>query len=137
MMQTNDALELRFVKKLDLREEMEQKVATASAQIGDVVIKGLDVWKSQSGKLTVYWPKHWRGPGRSETVDLPAELRAEVEAEVITAYRIARKEAKERAIKEAARRSAVTSVPQPLSSLQATDFVSVQRNTTDDKEENY
>ena len=83
-----------YVEKILLREEMERRVAEATIQVGDVRIGGITVWRSANGHVRVYWPKHWSGPGRSETIDLPPELRAEIETEVITAYKEAKVEAK-------------------------------------------
>jgi hypothetical protein len=75
------------VEKIDLITDLERRVALAAVRLGDVVIRGVAVWKSPRGKLRVFWPSYKRGYGFEDAVSLPVELQAEVDAVVIAAYK--------------------------------------------------
>lgn len=85
------------VERLELAMELERRVALATVRIGEVVIRGVAVWRSSSGRLRVYLPSYRLGAAWDDIVQLPADLRADVEAAVITAF----KEAKSHAEKPA------------------------------------
>ena len=74
------------VQAIRLTKDIEKRVAFATIQIGDIVIRGVAVWRSPEGKLRVYLPSHKLGSGFEETVSLPDELRSRVEADVLAAY---------------------------------------------------
>jgi hypothetical protein len=75
------------VENIRLAPEMEKEVAMATVRIGDVLIRGVRVWKSPQGKLRVFFPGHKLGPAWEDTIDLSSEVRSEVEADVIAAYK--------------------------------------------------
>lgn len=82
-----------FVQRVDLAVDWDRRVALADVRIGDVLIRGVAVWKAKSGKLHVQWPSYKFREGQGgyrEAVELPPDLRSEIEADVIAAYRKAR-----------------------------------------------
>jgi hypothetical protein len=44
------------VEKVELTTEVERRVALATVRLGEVVIRGVAVWKSPRGKLRVFVP---------------------------------------------------------------------------------
>lgn len=78
------------VKKLTLTADLDKRVALATVRVGDVLISGIAVWRSASGKLWVYFPSHKAGSRFEDTVTLPPGLRSAIEAEVIAAYKSAK-----------------------------------------------
>jgi len=77
------------VRGISLATDSDKRVATASIQVGDVLIRGIAVWRSPHGKLCVFFPSYRRGYSFEEAISLPSELRTEIEAEVIAAYKAA------------------------------------------------
>jgi hypothetical protein len=75
------------VEKIDLTTEIEKRVALATVRLGEIVIRGVAVWKSPRGKLRVFWPSYKRGYGFEDAIALPVDLQAEVDAAVIAAYK--------------------------------------------------
>lgn len=75
-----------YVQAIRLTKDFDKRVAFATIQIGDIVIRGVAVWRSPEGKLRVYFPSHKLGSGFEETFSLPDELRSRVEADVLAAY---------------------------------------------------
>lgn len=69
---------------------MDRRVAIATVRIGEVLVRGVAVWRTSQGRLRVYFPNYWLGAYHEEAVCLPEELRAEVEADVISAYKTAK-----------------------------------------------
>ena len=82
------------VESISLAADVDQRIALASVRIGEVLIRGVAVWRSQHGKLRVYFPSYRLGAGWDEAIYLPEELRTEVEADVIAGYKAAKAEAK-------------------------------------------
>ena len=74
------------VQAIKLTKAIEKRVAFATIHIGDIVIRGVAVWRSPEGKLRVYLPSHKLGSGFEETICLPDELRSRVEVDVAAAY---------------------------------------------------
>lgn len=74
------------VQSITLTEDFDKRVAFATIQIGDIIIRGVAVWRSPEGKLRVYLPSNKLGSGFEETVSLPDELRSMVEVDVLAAY---------------------------------------------------
>lgn len=83
-----------FVESIALAHEIEHRIALATVRIGDVTIRGVAVWRSRNGRLSVYFPNYWLGSGRDEAVCLPDDLRTQIEADVISAYKEAKSAAK-------------------------------------------
>jgi hypothetical protein len=69
---------------------MDKKIALATVRLGDVLMRGVAVWRSRHGNLRVYFPSYKLGAGWDEAIYLPEELRTEVEADVISAYKQAK-----------------------------------------------
>jgi hypothetical protein len=78
------------VEKIEFITDLEKRVALATVRIGEVVIRGVTVWRSSNGKLRVYFPNYRRSLGYDEAISLSPDLRAEVEADVIAAYKAAK-----------------------------------------------
>lgn len=83
------------VEAITLREDVDHRVAFAAVRIGDVLIRGVTVWRASNGSLRVYFPSYKQGSGFEDAIQLPEVLRTEVEADVIAAYKVARAEAVE------------------------------------------
>jgi hypothetical protein len=79
-----------LVEHIALAQELDHRVALATVRLGDVVIRGVAVWRSRHGKLRVCFPSYKLGEGWEDAIAVPAELRAQVEADVISAYKAAK-----------------------------------------------
>ncbi len=79
-----------LVEHIVLAQEVDHRVALATVHIGEVVIRGVAVWRNRQGKLRVYFPSYKLGVGWEDAIAVPAELRARVEADVISAYKAAK-----------------------------------------------
>ncbi len=90
------------VEAVQLDTEMDRRIALAAVRIGEVLIRGVAVWRSRHGKLRVFFPSYRLGAGWDEAIYLPPDLRTQVEAEVIAAFKAARSAAKVRAEKTGA-----------------------------------
>jgi hypothetical protein len=75
------------VENIVLATEMEKRVAFASVRLGDVVVRGIAVWKSPRGKLRVFVPSFKNQYAYEDAISLPSDLQAEVDAAVISAYK--------------------------------------------------
>lgn len=84
------------IEKIELTAEIERRVALASIRLGQIVIRGVAVWKSPQGKLRVFWPSYKRGHGFEDAIALPSDLKSDVAALVIAAY----KDAKDKVIEK-------------------------------------
>jgi DNA-binding cell septation regulator SpoVG len=85
------------VENVTLGVDWERRVALASVRIGEVLIKGVAVWRGRNGHLRVFWPsyKFSEAPGfYTDAIELPPELRADVEAAIIAAYKDAKAQKK-------------------------------------------
>jgi hypothetical protein len=82
------------VEDISLAEEIDQRVALATVRLGDVTLRGVAVWRSRNGRLSVFFPSYKRGAGWDDAVGLPSELRSQVDADVIVAYKEAKAAAK-------------------------------------------
>jgi hypothetical protein len=98
-----------YVEDIALAQEMEHRIALATVRIGEVQIRGIAVWRSKNGKLSVFFPSYKLGSVWVDAICVPDELRSEIEADVIAAY----KEAKTAAKKEEGKRSS----PRPTAKL--------------------
>ncbi len=81
------------VEKMVLDTELEKRVGLATVKIGEVIVRGITVWRTPAGRLRVYFPSYRRSAGFDEAIELSPELRAELEADVIAAYKSAKSEA--------------------------------------------
>ncbi len=75
------------VEAISLAQENERRVAFASARIGDVLIRGIAVWRSPKGHLRVHLPSYRIGAGFDDVIRLPEQLQTQVEVDVISAYK--------------------------------------------------
>ncbi len=75
------------VEAISLAPDMDQRIALATVRLGDVLIRGVAVWRGRYGRLRVYFPSYRLGSGWDEVISLPDELRTEIEADVISAYK--------------------------------------------------
>jgi len=91
---TNTVEKKTCVETLSLAADLDRRVALASIRIGEILVRGVAVWRSPKGSLRVYFPSYKLGGGYEDAIYLPEELRTEVEADVLAAYRKARSEAK-------------------------------------------
>ena len=91
------------VEMISLAQENERRVAFASARIGDVLIRGIAVWRSPKGHLRVHLPSYRIGAGFDDVIRLPEELQTQVEADVISAYKELISDAKDKTKPEASR----------------------------------
>lgn len=82
----------RYVVAVRLADDWDHRAALVSVRIGDVVIRGISVWRSpRSGKLRVYFPSYqWGSRCYEEAIELPVDLRSEIEAEAIAEYKAAK-----------------------------------------------
>jgi hypothetical protein len=83
------------VETMSLAADTDRRIALATVRIGDVLIRGVAIWRTPHGKLRVFFPSYRLGAGWDEAIYLPEELRTEVEADVISAYKTAKAQAKE------------------------------------------
>lgn len=74
------------VERIIPAEDRDKVVAVANIKVGDMRVRGLRIWKSAKGKLSVFFPSHKLGEYWEEYVSFPQELHAEVAAKVISAY---------------------------------------------------
>jgi hypothetical protein len=77
------------VERIILEKDRDKIVAVADIKVGDVAVRGLKIWKSAKGKLSVFFPSHKMGEYWEEYVSFPKELHDEVVAKVISAYEAA------------------------------------------------
>lgn len=82
----NEAKQEIQVARIILEKDRDKLVAVADIKVGDIGVRGLKIWKSAKGKLSVFLPSHKLGEYWEEYVSFPTELRAEVVAKVISAY---------------------------------------------------
>jgi DNA-binding cell septation regulator SpoVG len=93
-------MEKKYVERITLASELDKKVACAEIKVGDIIIRGVHVWRSGNGRLRVFFPSyHVVGPVWQDSVVVSAEVRSEIEAELIAAYREQRKEEQGKAAK--------------------------------------
>jgi hypothetical protein len=76
------------IERIIPAKDRDKIVAVADIKVGDVGVRGLKIWKSATGKLSVFFPSHKLGESWEEYVSFPKELHAEVEAKVISAYQV-------------------------------------------------
>lgn len=88
------------VEKIELDTELEKRVGLATVRIGEVIVRGITIWRTPTGRLRVYSPSYRRSAGFDEAIELSPELRAELEADVIAAYRSAKSEAQEKELRK-------------------------------------
>ena len=82
----NEAKTKIQVEKIVFERDRDKLVAVAEVSVGDMRVRGLRIWKSAKGKLSVFFPSHKLGEYWEEYVSFPKELHAEVVAKVISAY---------------------------------------------------
>jgi len=87
---TTDVKEKSCVEAISLAADQDRRIALATVRLGDVLIRGISVWRSRNGQLRVYFPSYKLGAGWDDAIYLPEELRSEVEADVISAYKTAK-----------------------------------------------
>jgi hypothetical protein len=74
------------VQRIILEKDRDKIVAVADISVDDIRVRGLKIWRSARGKLSVFFPSHKLGGYWEEYVSFPKELHAEVVAKVISAY---------------------------------------------------
>ena len=79
-----------YVERIELSQDLDKRIAWASARIGEVLVCGIAIWRGGNGRLRVFFPSCKVGPGWADAVEVPAELRAQIEADVISAYKQAK-----------------------------------------------
>lgn len=79
-----------YVENVTLAEDIDKRIALASVRIGDVLIRGIGVWRGRGGKLRVYFPSYRLGNGWADAIELPEDLRTQVEVDVIASYKAAK-----------------------------------------------
>ena len=67
--------------------DLDKRAALARVKIGPVEIRFISIYKSPTGRLTVYFPSQRPSGVWEDVVGLPEELRQELDAAVIAAYR--------------------------------------------------
>lgn len=82
------------VESISLTDELDKRVALATVRLGEVQIRGIAVWRSRNGKLSVFFPSYKLGSVWADAIDVPEDLRSEIEADVIAAYKNAKSAAK-------------------------------------------
>ena len=88
--------EMKYLKSIKLATELDKKVAFAEVRVGNVAVKGITVWRSPNGKLSVFFPSQRIANYWEDTIELPAETRTDIETEVIAAYRKQKKRRNEK-----------------------------------------
>ncbi len=83
------------VESITLMDEVDKRVALATVCLEKVQIRGIAVWRSNNGKLSVFFPSYKLGSSWVDAIYVPEDLRSEIEADVITAYENAKAAAKE------------------------------------------
>jgi len=79
-----------LVETISLADDIDKRIALATVRLGDVLIRGVAVWRGRHGQLRVYFPSYRLGSGWDDAIYLPEELRTQVEADVIAAYKTAK-----------------------------------------------
>jgi hypothetical protein len=90
----NKSTSVTCVEQMNLATDVDNRVALATVRIGEVLIRGIAVWRTRQGRLRVLFPSYRLGSGWDEAICLPEEVRSEVEADVISAYKSAKADAK-------------------------------------------
>ena len=83
------------VESITLMDEVDKRVALVTVRLGEVQIRGIAVWRSKNGKLSVFFPSYKLGSVWVDAIDVPEDLRSEIEADVIAAYKNAKAAAEE------------------------------------------
>jgi hypothetical protein len=78
------------VESITLMDELDKRVAVVTVRVGEVEIRGIAVWRSKNGKLSVFFPSYKLGSVWADAISVPDELRSEIEADVIEAYKNAK-----------------------------------------------
>lgn len=81
------------VETIELTQDMERRAALATVRLGDVVVRGVAVWRGGNGHLRVYFPGYKHGAFYTDAILLSEDMRTQVEADVISAYKAAKSEA--------------------------------------------
>jgi hypothetical protein len=82
------------VESISLIEDLEKRVALATVRLGEVQIRGVAVWRSKNGKLSVFFPSYKFGSSWGDAISLSEELDTKVQSDVIAAYKAAKSAAK-------------------------------------------
>jgi hypothetical protein len=85
-----DTASTTCVEAIRLAQEIDQRVAYATLRLGEATIRGVAVWRSRNGKLSVFFPRYKFGAGWDDVIELAADLRSQVDADVIAAYKDAK-----------------------------------------------
>jgi hypothetical protein len=88
------------VEAISLAEDIDKRIALASVRVGDVLIRGVAVWRGRNGRLRVYFPGYKLGTCWDDAIYLPEEIRTQVEADVISAYKLAKAAARDASAKK-------------------------------------
>jgi hypothetical protein len=101
-----------YVETISLAQESDKRVEFASVRLGDVLIRGIAIWRTPKGHLRVYFPSHRLGAGFDDVIRLPEGLQTQVEADVIAAYREALSEAEDETQSESSKSRRLLASPQ-------------------------
>lgn len=83
------------VENISLARDTDKRIAWASVRLGEVLIRGVAIWRASNGRLRVFFPSTRLGAGWEDAVCLSDELRIQVEADVISAYKTVKAAAKD------------------------------------------
>lgn len=89
----NSAVANSCVETIDLAQEIDKRVALARVRLGDVVVRGIAVWRGGNGHLRVFFPSYKQGAFYEDAIQLSEDMRTQVEADVISAYKAAKSDA--------------------------------------------
>jgi hypothetical protein len=98
------------VESISLMDELEKRVALVTVRLGEVQIRGIAVWRSKNGKLSVFFPSYKLGSSWVDAIYVSEDLRSEIEADVIAAYKAAKAEAKKEEGKHSSQASTESSL---------------------------
>jgi hypothetical protein len=85
------------VESVDLVRDMDKRVAIATVRLGDVLVRGIVIWRSGNGHLQVFFPGYKQGERfYADAIQVSEDMRTQVEADVISAYKNAIAVAKKR-----------------------------------------
>ena len=79
------------IEHVILAVDLDRRAALVTVKVGELRIRGVEVWRSRSGHLSVRFPAYRAGSNWEEAFELSDDRRTEMETEVLAAFRAAMK----------------------------------------------
>jgi hypothetical protein len=82
----DETVEKCIVENITLAPEVEKEVGRVTVRVDGLLIRGIKIWASKTGKAKVYFPRTYERGSWVDAVEVPPETRSRIEAEVLAAY---------------------------------------------------